>query len=219
MAVDLLFDALTKEDNPRIINYLSDFNVPSLVAIYQTKLEENSYPFNLVYADILMLKDQCSNTKYCALSAIDPFNKYDINSVIATVLKEKGFLKIKVLHPSIELSHDFFVMAKSAYDQGLNAEKLINNLIMSINLNNENSGSWQMLSDLYRSQHKNNKALITAIQYVIQSDEKIEPWVYLFKALQPVNPKEAKKLHQLLILMAHKTKLTIWAQSQIKDHQ
>ena len=218
LAVELLFEAVIEEDSNLVAEYLLELNLPSLSSVYQTKLETNAYPFNLSYGDFFTKQHKCVNGKYCTAPP-SPLNKYDINSVIALVFKEKGILKLSAENPSVELSNDFFILAKNDFEQGINAERIIENLIISINLNNQNSKAWKMLSNIYRALNRNDEALITAIQYAIQSDEQIEPWVYLLKALQPVAPQEAKRLHELLVLITHKIKLTSWAQSQIKDYQ
>jgi tetratricopeptide (TPR) repeat protein len=219
IAIDFLVEAIKEEDYSRVISFLSEFNLPSLVRVYQTRREKNSYPFNLAYSDVLNVNNSCINKKHCLTSPSAPFNKYDVNSVISTILKEKGFLNIEARHPSIELSNDFFSEAKRNHDQGINPEKTIQNLILSINLNNQNSKAWKMLSNIYRALQKNDEASMAAVQYAIQSDEQIEFLVYLSKTLQPIEPQEAKRLHELLILMTPKIKETPWAQSQIKDYQ
>lgn len=218
VAVELLFSAVREDDYLLASKYLAEFDLPRLVAIYQTKLEENSYPFNLAYGDIYQPTYKCKDKKYCTPPPT-PFNKYDINSVIATVLKEKGLLKIEAANPSIDLSNDYFAMAKREFDLGINPENIVENLILSINFNNQNSNAWKLLSSIDRALHRNEEALMAATQYAIQSNEKIESWVYLLKTLQPVAPEEAKRLQKLLVLMTNKTKLTSWAKSQIKDYQ
>jgi hypothetical protein len=218
IAADLLFEAVIEEDSNLVAEYLLALNLPRLAEVYQIKRETNSYPFNLSYGDFLKKQHKCVNEKYC-VAPPPPLNKYDINSVIATVFKEKGLLKLTATNPSVELSNDFFTLANNDFEQGTNAEGIIKNLIISINLNNQNSKAWKMLSTIYRALNSNDEALMAAIQYAIQSEEQIEPWVYLLKTLQPVAPQEAKRLHELLVLITHKIKLTSWAQSQIKDYQ
>jgi len=218
VAVGLLFEAVIEEDYLRVVDYLSEFDLPSLADIYKTKLEQEAYPFNLLYGDVLKSQSECINEKYCMVPP-PPFNKYDVNSVISMTLKVKGLIKAQVFHPSIDLSNELFNEANNNFEKGFNQEKIVQNLILSINLNNQNSEAWKLLSNMYRAWHKNDEALIMAIQYAIQSDEQIESWVYLLKTLQPVDPQEAKRLQKVLLLMANKTKLTDWAQSQIKEYK
>jgi len=219
IAAILLLKAIEKNDYAKISNYLADFHLPSLAKLYEIKREKESYPFNLAYGDNVTLKDISLNNKYLTPPPT-PFNKYDINSVIALALKEKGLIKIKTLHPNIELSNDFLSMAESDFKQGINPNNIIKNLILSINLNNQNSDAWKLLSSIYRALQKNTEALTMVNQYVIQSDEnQIESWVYLLKALQKTAPQEAKKLHALLALMSNNISLTKWAKAQIKDYQ
>lgn len=216
IAADLIYEAVIEKDYQRVADYTSEFNLPTLAKLYKVKSQGKNYPFNLAYGEHEKLNAESTIASFPPPPRL---NKYDLNAVIATVLQEKGFLNIETYRPNIELSQDFFMLAKKDFDQGVNPDDIIKNLTLSINLNSQNSDAWERLSSIYRALQNNERALIVTRQYVIQSSEKIEPWVYLLKALQPVSPQEAKKLHALLSLMTNKTELTSWAQSQIKDYK
>jgi len=142
IAADLVYQAVIEEDYQRVSDYLSEFNLPTLARLYNIKNQEDSYPFNLAYGDNLSSEAE----SIYHFSPPSRINKYDINAVIATVLKEKGMIKIESRHPNVELSQDFFDMAKRDFDLGVNPDDIIKNSILSINLNNQNSAAWKLLS-------------------------------------------------------------------------
>ena len=212
----LIINAVKRKDYKLLSSYFQAIHLPHLSIIYRELSNKDILPINLNLKDISENTfPKCNDASYCSQTA-RPFSDSDIHGVIGHVLHQKGLAKITNMNPSKALAEDYFTEAQKNFSQGQNAEKIIEDLTLSLNLNPSKPAAWKMLSNIFRAIDKPSEALSAAHQYVLQQPNDIESWLYIYKTLEVVDLDESQRLSALLRSLESNFKFSPWATKQLK---
>ncbi len=205
--VNLISDAVEQEDYPRLIAYLESIELNQLANIYRIDEEITPIYFNL------RVNDSSANSDWSL--ADKAYSQFDINHVLSTVLKHEGYVKLENRHSAKELSLTLFNQASVNFRQGKNAQAIIADLTLSLNLNPNNPAAWKMLSDIFRAVGAEQEARVAAVQYVMYSPQNMEAWVHMFVTHKQLDPTLSMTLSKWLKAINHKVPFSPWAKTQL----
>ncbi|KLV07068.1 hypothetical protein ABT56_05775 [Photobacterium aquae] len=209
-AVKLLSAAVQSQDYSRVRAYLQSLGLEELANIYQHIENSTAVPVNLAVTDE---RPDCQQAR-CGL-AEKAFSDYDIHHVVATILGAEGVFRIENKHPSYALADILFKRAESNFSQGRNAQGIIDDLTLSVNLAPQKAQSWKMLADISRALGQKELAQASSKQYIMQSPDSPESWVYLYLSQIETDPKAASQLRHWLQLINKKNSFSPWSKKQI----
>ena len=210
IVVELLSNALSEEDYPKLSVYLHSLELSGLAAIYEMLVLDDVISVNLRSTD----NTQACTQEYCRLSKM-PFSDFDINHVVATALLNQGFVKFVNENPSSKLAEHLYEKASVNFNQGKNPDEIINDLTLAVNLEPNNSNYWKMLANIYRALGKNKEAYASAVQYVLQNPNDAESWVYFYLAEKKIHTESSIDLNRWLNLLKNNVQFSSWAKKQI----
>ena len=209
-AVNVILSALKREDLSLTKQYLENLGHKELAEIYKLASETQSSSVNLNVNDLV---EPCTED-YCA-EVTQPFSAYDINKVLGITIKYKGFVKITNFNPSVALAEILYQQAKLNFSQGKNANAIIQDLTLALNLVPQDAKSWKMLADISRAIDDKELEHAAAVQFVLHHPKSPESWVYLYLSYKEVDPKLALDLKRWLKIFEQKISFSSWAKKQI----
>ncbi|NOH68281.1 hypothetical protein [Vibrio rotiferianus] len=211
-AVNLILSALKREDFSLTQQYLDSLGQSELAKIYQLVNEKQTLAVNLTARDRV---EPCS-ANYCAQTqSLKPFSAYDINKVVAIAIQYKGLAKVSNLNSSAELAELLYKKAQINFSQGKNAQEIIQDLTLALNLEPQQAKSWKMLADIARALEEEELVQAATTQYILYQPKSLEAWVYFYLSKKEVEPVVAVNLKHWLKIVDQKESFSSWAKKQI----
>lgn len=212
-AIKLLLASVNEQNYGLTASYFDALGLTPLAQIY--RLQQIKQPA-LVSLSLNDLPIRCSGS-HCSLSQ-QRFSAYDTHSVIASVMKHQGLTLIENAHTNDELAQILYQQAKSNFAKGTNAQAIVNDLILALNLQPSSAESWKMLADIARALGQHDLTRAASRQYIAYSPESVEAWVYAYLSEMPFTPELSEKLKHWLQLINQTDSFSPWAQKQISGH-
>ncbi|UPR56852.1 hypothetical protein ITG10_00285 [Vibrio sp. ED004] len=209
-AVSLILMALERKDFVLTQQYLHSLGQRKLADIYQLINGNQVLSVNLNTNDLVEL----CNASFCSLSA-KPFSAHDINKVIATAILNNGLVKFENINPSVQLADLLYRKAQANFSAGTNANEIIQDLTLAINLAPQQARNWKMLADIARALGKEDLFKAATAQSILLEPESAESWVYLYLSIKDAEPVIANNLIRWLKLIDQQKSFSSWAKKQI----
>jgi tetratricopeptide (TPR) repeat protein len=209
-ATKLLLASLERQDYPLTQQYLESLDQKQLADIYRLIGGDHVISVNLSMND----STKACYANDCSL-AEKPFSPHDINKVVATAIARNGMVKIQNMNPSEALANMLYQKAKTNFTQGTNANAIIQDLTMAVNLAPQHSAYWKMLADIARALGKKQLTQAASMQYILHTPDSAEAWVYLYLAMNEESPVVAHNLKRWLKNINQNNSFSSWAEQQI----